>query len=275
MQKRRRPFLAAFLNALCLGLGFLYVGRVGLAVVFPVLMLFLIAMAAWTQVLLTPVGFFLLVLALLALWLGSVVLAFLLARRAGVVPLGRAQTGYAYLGFFVASVILLSLFTAYRAKLFGYETFSIPSSSMNETLMQGDFIMANTWAFSSRTPARGEVVVFRHPVDPSILYVKRVIGLPGEVLDIGAGAVRVNGEVLAESYVKPDNNQRLAFDRPGTHSVPTDAYFLMGDNRDTSHDSRFWGAVPAENLYGSVVFIGFSFSGQDGIRWDRVGLPAR
>jgi len=275
MQKRRRPLLAVLLNLLCPGLGFLYLGRVLLAVAFPVVLLLVVAIAAWSRVLITPAGFLLATVVLIGLWLWSLVVAFLWARRAGRVTLGRAQRWPVYLGFFVASTILFNLFTASRASLFGYETFSVPANSMSETLVQGDFVMANTWAFSSRTPDRGEVVVFRYPQNPSVVFAKRVIGLPGETVSIEHGAVRIDGEWLSELYVQPENNRRSGFDQPEPYRVPANAYFMMGDNRDNSYDSRLWGAVRAEDILGSVEFVGFSFALEDGVRWSRAGQRVR
>ncbi len=272
MQKKRRPLLASFLNAINPGLGFLYLGKLRLAIGFPLLFMLVVALAAWSRIILLPTGFSLLVAFLLALWACSMVLAFILAKRAGVAELGRLQTWYGYLGFFVISSLLFSVVLDNRSKIFGYETFSLPTASMSDTLRHGDFIIADTWAFKSRDPERGEVVIFRLPGDPSIKYAKRVIGLPGDTVEIRGGRVNVNGQTLSESYVLPENNQRLSYERPGSYQLPDDAFFLMGDNRDNSLDSRFWGFVPRANLHGSVVFIWFSSGPEQGVRWDRIGL---
>lgn len=269
MQKRRRPILASLLNTISLGLGFLYVGNTRLAIAFPLLYILLLGLSSWSRALFMPIGFALIVGGAIFGW------AFMLARRAGVVELSRAQTWYSYLGFFVISSLVFNVALENRAKIFGYETFRFPSRSMSDTLVYGDFIIADTWAFHSRIPERGEVVVFRFPPDPSITYAKRVIGLPGDTIDIGEGKVYVNGKQLSESYVRSENNQRLSYERPGSYRVPADAFFLMGDNRDNSNDSRFWGFVPREHLHGTVTFVWFSFSPEQGIRWDRVGSYVR
>jgi signal peptidase I len=272
MQKRRRPILASLLNATSPGLGFLYVGNLKLAIVFPMLCILLIGMSAWSRAIFTPTGFALVSGCAIVVWVFSLGWAFMLARRAGVVELSRVQTWYGYLGFFVVSSLAFNVALESRAKIFGYETFRFPSrSSMNDTLINGDFIIADTWAFQSRIPERGEVVVFRYPLDPSIKYVKRVIGLPGDTIDIRDGKVYVNGQELSESYVHSDNNQQLSYERPARYRVPAEAFFLMGDNRDNSNDSRFWGFVPRGHLHGTVVFVWFSFSPEQGVRWDRVG----
>ena len=113
--------------------------------------------------------------------------------------------------------------------------------------------------FPFHPPRRGDVIVFRYPKDPSRDFVKRVIGLPGETVEIHRGAVRIDGEVLDEPYLEERDLSSL-----GPTLVPPESYFVMGDNRDGSSDSRHWGTVPLENIVGKVLVrywppIEFSF----------------
>ena len=101
--------------------------------------------------------------------------------------------------------------------------------------------------FPFHPPRRGDVIVFRYPKDPSRDFVKRVIGLPGETVEIHRGAVRIDGEVLDEPYLEERDLSSL-----GPTLVPPESYFVMGDNRDGSSDSRHWGTVPLENIVGKV-----------------------
>lgn len=113
-------------------------------------------------------------------------------------------------------------------------------------------------------------MVFIYPKDNSTIYVKRVMGLPGDTLRIQNGQVYVNDILLEEPYINPENRQGSpvtnSFD--GVFEVPTGEYFMLGDNRNNSSDSRVWGTVPAANLYGSVEYIWMSYD-SDGIRLQR------
>ena len=173
------------------------------------------------------------------------------------------------------------------------EPFRIPSGSMVPTLLVGDFILVNKFQYGIRlpvinkkiielnTPQRGEVVVFRYPVDGTTPYIKRVIGLPGDRVayrerklwineqlvvnvDVGSfvgvksasmqtGSARFMEQLPGHAHDIITTPTAHAFDWEGT--VPPDSYFVMGDNRDNSRDSRFWGFVPDENIIGRAFFI--------------------
>ena len=175
------------------------------------------------------------------------------------------------------------------------EPFRIPSSSMVPTLLEGDLILVNKFAYGVRlpvidtkvidlgSPRRGDVIVFRWPEDPSLDYIKRVIGLPGDVIEYRNRVLSINGEKVAKEIIGPytGSDSRAARSRyergiehlaekdheilltPGRYNtLPRDRwvvgegeYFVLGDNRDNSQDSRFWGAVPEENLVGKAFFI--------------------
>lgn len=209
-------------------------------------------------------------------------------------------------GFFP---ILLAIFLL---RSFLVEPFRIPSGSMIPTLLVGDFILVNKFAYGIRLPVidkkiidsgapkRGDVVVFRYPQNPSQDYIKRVVGLPGDSIEYINKRLRINGQEIAvrqiEDYLHPDRLQyshryveklgesehQLLNDAdapsfvaqtlpyPGRENcvyteegvrckVPQGHYFMMGDNRDQSSDSRVWGFVPDANLRGKAFFIWFHF----------------
>jgi signal peptidase I len=191
------------------------------------------------------------------------------------------------------------------------EPFRIPSGSMMPTLLVGDFILVNKFAYGIRLPVlntkiidigepeRGDVVVFRYPKDPSVDYIKRVIGLPGDTIRYANKVVYVNGQPAGQvpsgvylgkgSGVSMSGASKrreqlgdlqhdiLVMPRTpgvqGQYTVGEDEYFVMGDNRDNSNDSRYWGTVPEENLVGKAFRIWMNWdSANGGIDWDRIGM---
>jgi signal peptidase I len=178
------------------------------------------------------------------------------------------------------------------------QPFRIPSESMESTLLVGDFLLVNKQVASSNTdgpgllPAstirRGDIVVFHDPVDSTLHLVKRVIGLPGDHLRLHSGQVFINGHALTEPYAvyrpSPPDNFRDNFPRlqsadpeidshwwirmrslidNGDLIIPTGNYFVMGDNRNDSEDSRYWGFVPREAIVGKPLLIYFSLQQHD------------
>ena len=189
------------------------------------------------------------------------------------------------------------------------EPFRIPSGSMLPTLFIGDFILVDKFRYGIRlpiinftlipmsSPKRGEVMVFRYPHDNSTNFIKRVIGIPGDEIIYSDKQLYINGDVVAleksDSYeINDSNDEKLVVQfseiigdskhsiltdrsrgsRAMRISVPEDSYFVMGDNRDHSNDSRFWGFVPEENIVGRAFLVWFSWNSKDGgANWGRIG----
>lgn len=127
------------------------------------------------------------------------------------------------------------------------QAFWIPSGSMIPTLLPGDRVLVCKFWYSFQEPKRGQIFVFKYPVDPKRDFVKRIIGLPGETIEIRQGQVFINDSPIEEPYVVfPDSYNMKQV------KVPEGHYFAMGDNRPNSQDSRFWGFVPEENVRGPV-----------------------
>jgi signal peptidase I len=192
----------------------------------------------------------------------------------------------------VISTIILALF----GTTFSLQAFEIPSASMEDTLLIGERVLVDRSAFArpgrlsrawmpQRQVRRGDIIVFKFPLDPSIAYVKRVAGLPGDRLRLVRGQLQVNGRFVAEPYVVHKDPALAAYrdnfpaaappadimdaqwrdELPGHLDrgwlvVPPGRYFVMGDNRDYSLDSRYWGFVPAENILGSPLLIFWSLN---------------
>lgn len=147
----------------------------------------------------------------------------------------------------------------------------IPSGSMESTLMTGDHVIVDKLAYAPGDSRllpydpvkRGDIIVFRYPKDIRQNYVKRLIGVPGDRIHLESGAVVRNGVKLTEPYVQhlnvPPDDWRDNFPVNGEILVPEGQYFVMGDNRDNSGDSRYWGYVPRENIIGKPVLVYWSY----------------
>ena len=130
------------------------------------------------------------------------------------------------------------------------QAFYIPSTSMKPLFYPGDRILVNKFIYRFREPKRQEIAVFKYPIDPSINFVKRIIAVPNDKVKIKAGEVYLNGKVLEEDYKLEAGYTDLTETK-----IPEGHYFVLGDNRNNSEDSRYWGFVPEENILGKVFFI--------------------
>ncbi|HYS04508.1 MAG TPA: signal peptidase I [Candidatus Dormibacteraeota bacterium] len=176
------------------------------------------------------------------------------------------------------------------ARTFAFQQSKIPTGSMIPTLLVGDYIMVNKFAFAplSSVPAlawvehlllpvrdlkRKDIVVFKYPEEPEKDYIKRVIGLPGEVLEVRSRVVYIDGKPLEEPYVIHRNPPGLNSDQdnyPPTR-IPENSLFCMGDNRDNSKDSRSWGFVPRDYVKGRAFMIWWSYD-EDSYAWQKTAL---
>ena len=129
------------------------------------------------------------------------------------------------------------------------QAFKVQGTSMSPELADGERILVNKFEYRFGSIERGDVVVFWYPDDPELSFIKRVIGLPGERVEVRAGVVLVNGRPLDEGYVSPDNSDRRSFVE---QEVRPGHYFVLGDNRRGSNDSRSWGFVPERYIYGKA-----------------------
>jgi signal peptidase I len=138
--------------------------------------------------------------------------------------------------------------------VFIYQPVKVEGTSMMPTLTDQERIFINkfTYHLGLGSIDRGDMVVFWFPLDPSKSYIKRVIGIPGDTVYIDAGQVYVNGRLLTESYVPEDYRDRVTWEE---HRIPPGQYFVLGDHRSSSSDSRTWGFVTRDAIYGKAVFV--------------------
>ena len=179
----------------------------------------------------------------------------------------------------------LALLIAIVVRGFAVQGFRIPSTSMLPTLQAGDHLLVNKlsygirspfgarWLIRYRDPAPGEVIVFAHPLDPSKDLVKRVIATGGDRIELRGPRVVVNGTAREEPYAYIASVDVHGAE-PTSVTVPPNQLFVMGDNRDSSHDSRTWGFVPLQAVKGRAVLICWSWEGREHwVRWERIGMP--
>lgn len=188
-----------------------------------------------------------------------------------------------------AEAIVIAILIAVFIRTFIVQAFKIPSGSMKPTLEIGDHILVNKLSYGIKIPylrktmiptgepKRGDIAVFIYPVDKSKDFIKRVIGVGGDVVEIRNKKVFVNDSVVNDAYAV--HNEEVIFpkaiqprDNFGPVKVPEGAIFVMGDNRDQSYDSRFWGFVRLEDVIGKAFIIYWSWDSDDfSPRWNRIG----
>jgi len=202
--------------------------------------------------------------------------AFLLARRAGPgYELRWFNRWYVYV---VALIVVSAATNRYGALIRRevLEAFRIPSGAMAPTLLVGDHILTNKRAYRVGDPQRADVAVLEDPADSSKLFVKRVVGLPGDTIEMRRKVVWLNGAPLDEPYAVPGEAATSAPADYPPLSIPRGYYFVLGDNRDASNDSRAWGPVARENIRGRAQLVYWSSGDADRwVRWERVGMPVR
>jgi len=213
--------------------------------------------------------------------------------------------------------LAIAVIVALVLRTFVFQAFRIPTGSMKDTLMVGDFLLVNKFVYGIRTPDRingvdieiphirlpafrkpkqGDIIIFEYPKDPSVDYIKRCIGVPGDTIEIRNNNVFINSraegvqELVGKEYdaveeatfayykISVRNNTsyiirhradgRTKSSSFGPVVVPAGHYFMMGDNRDNSSDSRFWGFMPRENILGKALVIYFSFDKYKKSKWN-------
>jgi signal peptidase I len=157
----------------------------------------------------------------------------------------------------MVETIVIAFVLAFLIKTFIVGSFWIPSGSMEPTLQINDRILAYKIFYGLKYVKHGHIIVFKYPLNPRKDFIKRVIGLPKDTVKVRNKKVYVNGELLNEPYVVHRDPWESGFPRDeyGPVQVPEDSLFVMGDNRDSSDDSRYWGFVPADNIVGRAVVI--------------------
>ena len=280
MQSRRRPWLAALLTLLWPGLGQLYCGKALRAAALNVVSLIILMLGILTFLSLDsrPINWLLPVMVLLLWWLWMIVDA---ARTARLLRHGFARRAfnrwYIYLLVTIAGEFIWGQIFPYV----GYQAFKFPSKSMEATLLEGDYFFADMKAYDDSNPEVNDVVVFLFPQDRTTRYIKRCAAGPGDTVELRVRVLFLNGKETSEpetvQYTRPRQDEPVEptvaksdviaeMDNFGPFVVPDSNYFMLGDNRDNSYDSRWWGPVHRDLILGRAVRIHWSHE------LDRIGL---
>ena len=253
--KPRRPWLAFLVGLIFPGLGHLYAGdplraAIAAGIVFVAITPALIlvkALLSWSAAAVIA-G----LVASLVLWFAIPFDGARLARHRRDRTLSAWNRVWVYLVYAVLAFVLWSVTSMWWREHLWFRTFRIPSAAMADTILLDDIVVADMRTSRLFPLRRGEIVIFEYPPEPEVSYIKRVVGLPGETLELRSSQLHVDGLPLEESYVNEDYREAENF---GPVIVPEDHYFVLGDHRNRSSDSRVWGFLSRDHIQGKAYRI--------------------
>ena len=256
-QKKRRPIIALVLSLLTPGLGQLYNGQIKRAAIFYLVGLSVITILILTGMLSTFWGMIFCLAIGIGFLLFVMIDALYNASRLKEIQIRFYNRWYIYL-----IIVLISSFVVNPLikSSIPFKAYKMPAGSMEPTFFVGDHFIVNKTFYRNNEPERKDIVVFRYPVDPKKDFIKRVIGLPGDKIEIQGRQVIVNDQPFEENYVFISHTGSSPT-KPGVLGqfgpiiVPDRKFFVLGDNRDHSYDSRFWGFVDISDLKGKALYI--------------------
>lgn len=296
--KIRKPWIAGVLSLVIPGGGQIYNGNLRAGFLVPFLVC-LIGYNKLTDIALWGLGWFAFIaITQIAIYIAVFIHAVCGARNAASV---RVSRGYHYFLLVGLYLVLSAPIVFFSEKV---KTFHIPAASMVPSVFDGDYVVTDLSAFELDRPRPGDLAIFQYPRDPSISYIKRVIAGPGETVEIKNKVLYIDGKKIENIFVPKTEGVKLVSDKDvekfleafqeelngrkytvlynpiskfnsdfGPVKVPENEYFVLGDNRDMSSDSRIWGFVPKENFISKPVYIFFSKEPNTfRIRWERLGL---
>jgi signal peptidase I len=256
------------------GLGHMYAGEAKRGLIIFIVSLLAVPLALFLGLLpYQPLNVLSMALTFLAVYLFAIADSVRIARsrRYGYV-LKRYNKWYLYCAIFLLSAIVINPVLQRSIKVFFVEAYKIPAVSMEPTLLVGDHIFVNKLAYRTSEPKRGDIVVFEFPPDPSKDFVKRVVGIAGDIVEVRSNILILNGKEKVEPYAKFDAGTKVTRRSFGPIRIPENALFMLGDNRDHSFDSRFWGCLERNKVKGKVANVYWSWDkGRLSIRWGRIG----
>jgi signal peptidase I len=277
--KPRKPWLAALLSVLVTGLGHIYSGKVRKG-----LFLYLFQ-AIVLIVILSIVVFYTNIYSFIFAFVTGIAFVVYCAadafKTAGFgkdsYTLKKYNRWYVYVLCYILANIILQPVVTHLVKENTIKAYKIPSGAMLPTIFIGDHILVNRFIYKSHSPKVGDIIVFEYPKDPKIDYIKRIVATGGDKLAILNKNLIVNGIEQNEIHTKHVdsrilNKETSPRDNFGPITVPNNSVFVMGDNRDNSYDSRFWGFVRLDQIKGKAMSIYWSWDKEEKkIRWGRIG----
>lgn len=255
-KKRRNPIVAAILSSMAPGLGQLYNGQIIKGVIFLLSLILLPIIMFQLGLHHSFYGLAIILLIFMFFLLFIIGEAFYAATKKKEFILKRYNKWYIYLFIILLINSTVLIPTNFLSKVLRFNAFRMPTASMVPTLHVGDHLIANFKYFKKNELQRGDLVIFKYPEDPAKDFMKRVIALEGEKIEIKNKQVYINDVPLSEGHeAHPDNEVYPERDNFGPVVVPSDHCFVMGDNRDNSMDSRHWGSLPLGNIKGKPLYI--------------------
>jgi signal peptidase I len=273
-RKTRKPhvvlaFIAGFLG---MGLGYVYVGKLRLGVATIAALCLTIGFFAWSRLIVQSAAMLWLVAALLVLIaLIALIHPVVIAARIREVPARQYNRWWFYLIWSLGTCLIGPAVYFGRATVLGYETFRVASPAMSPSMESGELFVSDSWRYHNHPVAVGEIVVFERPGYPGVKYIKRVVAVAGDSIELRDGVLYRNGREVRESFLHAPtpfggNSRNVALSTLGAG-----LFYVLGDYRDNSLDSRQWGPFSTTALRGRVQYIWLSIDSGDRIRWNRIG----
>lgn len=277
--KPRKPWLAVLLSILVTGLGHIYSGKGknGLILYFGQALVLAIILTIIVSI--TNIYSYIFVFSIGVIYILYCAIDAHRSAKANKhsYDLKKYNKWYLYVIIYLVANLAIQPVISNLIKENSVKAYKIPSGAMLPTILIGDHILVNRFIYNTSMPARGDIVVFEFPKDPQIDYIKRIVAIGGDTVEIKDKKIFINGVEEIASYsnlVSSTILKRISSPRDnfGPVYVPEGTVFVMGDNRDNSYDSRFWGFVKVEKIKGKAISLYWSWNNDNNsVRWDRIG----
>ena len=291
-ENKRNPIFSGIFSLLVPGLGQLYNGQMKKSIVIYSLWLFpTILIMPLFDLQYTFIGILIFAIISTIIYIFAFIDAIIISTRLKNYSLQNFNRWYIYILIILSATAISFLFD--EESYLGINSFSFPTSSMEPTILNGDYLMVDLEYYENKDPKPSDIIIFDYPKQPELSYLKRCIAISGQVVEIKDKVVLVDEIKFPDDSLVQFKDPKIYKKDEGTNffpiynnlgsrdcfgpiKIPEGKYFVLGDNRDNSSDSRYWGFVPRENIYGKAMFLYFSWDKKadsifDKIRWSRIG----
>lgn len=276
--KTRKPHvvLSCLAGFLGLGLGYAYVGKLRLGLATIAASCLALGFFAWTRLIVQSATMFWLVAALLlSIALVALIHPVVIAARDRELPVKCYNRWWIYLIWSFATVLIGPAIYSSRAGVLGYDSFRVASPAMSPTMEEGEFFVSDARRYQNHAVKAGEIVVFEKPDEPGVKFIKRVVAVAGDRIELRNGVLYRNGQEISEPYLHTPMPSARNFRNVALSVLGPGLIYVLGDYRDDSFDSRHFGPLPITSLRGRVEYIWLSRDSDDRIRWNRIGTTLR